>query len=193
MWHSCMGVHAGLPYAMHHLAIHLYTTQHPSTSLITINSTHSGAMSTIPDSQDDDADSVDGFAPHLTQTDAKDSVTLHQLCDHCKTFIDGWKFLKLAKDDIEYIHNVRAGDSDPAHFSTVAQLLQSRDACHMCAMVLSILSCSNLDHNGPVEFRICGDKWKKPPGYLPLILGLGGRKYVQYRWASMYLKCFDGK
>jgi len=26
MWHSCMGAHAGLPDAMHYLAIHRYTT-----------------------------------------------------------------------------------------------------------------------------------------------------------------------
>jgi len=150
-------------------------------------------MSTISDSHDDHADFVDGFAAHPTQTDVKALVMLHQLFDRCKSFVDGWDFVKLVKEDIDDIHDVRAEYSNPAHFSTVAQLLQSRDACHMCVMVLSILDYPNLDHNGPVEFQICKDKWKNPPGYLPLILGLGGLKYVQYRWASMYLKCFNGK
>jgi len=147
-------------------------------------------MSTIPDCHNDDANLVGGYAEDQTQTDAKDSIMLHQLCDRCRSFVDGWDFLKWVKDGIDDIYDVRAG---PTHFATVAQLLQSRDACHMCAMVLSILDYSNLDHKGPVEFQICKDRWKKPPGYLPLILGLGGLKHVQYRWASMYLKCFDGK
>ena len=150
-------------------------------------------MSTISDSHDDHADLVDGFAAHLTQTDAKDSVMLHQLCGHCKSFVDGWDFLKLVPEDIEDIYDVQVESPASTHYSTVAQLLQARDTCHMCAMVLSILDYPNLDHNETVEIRICKDKWEKPPGYLPLILCLGGLKYVQYRWASMYLKCFDGK
>jgi len=193
VWHSCMGAYAGLPDAMHHLAIHLSTTKQPSSSLVAPDRTHSGAMSTISDSHIDDPEFVGGYAEDRTQTDAKDSVILHQLCDRCKSFVDGWNFLRWVKDGIDDIHDVRDEYPNPAHFSTVAQLLQSKDACHLCAMVLSILDYHKLDHNGPVEFMICKDRTRKPPGHLPLILGLGGTKYVQYRWASMYLKCFDGK
>ena len=105
-------------------------------------------MSTIPDCHNDDANLVGGYAEDQTQTDAKDSIMLHQLCDRCRSFVDGWDFLKWVKDGIDDIYDVRAG---PTHFSTVAQLLQSRAACHMYAMVLSILDYSNLDHNQRVQ------------------------------------------
>ena len=151
-------------------------------------------MSNILSPHDADAGSVRDCTANQTQSqDAGDSVMLHQLCGHCKSFVDGWDFLKLVPEDIEDIYDVQVESPASTHYSTVAQLLQARDTCHMCAMVLSILDYPNLDHNETVEIRICKDKWEKPPGYLPLILVLGGLKYVQYRWASMYLKCFDGE
>ena len=146
-------------------------------------------MPTIPSAHDADAGSMRDCTANQTQSqDAGDSVMLHQLCGHCKSFVDGWDFLKLVPEDIESIYDVPVESPRSTHSSTVAQLLQARDTCHMCAMILSILDYHNLEHNRPVYLCICTDRTRKPPGYLPLYIG-----YVRYRWASLYLRCFDGK
>jgi hypothetical protein len=115
-----------------------------------------------------------------------DDVVLHQLCDRCKSFFDGWDFLTWAKDRL-----YNDPPSRRLHFSIVAQLLRSRNSCHMCEMVLSWLNCSNGDPNRPIYF-IIGVIGPYEPDFLPIDLSVGNSPR-RHRWASLYLRYFDGK
>ena len=159
---------------------------------------NTGAMSTIPIAHNAAADGVGSYTAGLSRSqDTNDSVMLHQLCDRCKNFIDGWDLLKWAEEGKDVCNTQIArlelkfySTGYKVRFATVEQLLQSANDCHLCAMVLFRVDRKSTYADPRISFRLGdfeGDD-DESGGFLPLFV----QDYDVLLTAHLYLRFYNG-
>lgn len=159
---------------------------------------NTGAISTTPIAHNADAGGVVSYTAGLSQSqDTDDSVMLHQLCDRCKSFIDGWELLKWAEEgkdvcntQIAQLQRKFYRTGYEVRFATVEQMLQSTDHCHLCTMVLSKVDYDSIYSDPRISFRL-GDFQEdddRSGGFLPLFV----QDYDSLLTAHLYLRFYNG-
>lgn len=65
----------------------------------------------------------------------EDLVPLHQLCNRCRRFFDNWTEMHACFEGPPIVETNLDIKSEILKLCTVAELMESRDACHSCEML----------------------------------------------------------
>jgi hypothetical protein len=143
-------------------------------------------MSTGSEMENNDGNGADTFNTPCPEG----SVPLHQVCDNCQHFFDTWKAFDMVANWNKALLKI---PQEKFELCTVAYLLQSKQTCHFCSMLLSRLK--DPDRAQHVMLYAHGDLYDperddEESDYMGVTVAVS-RNSQRYDFPLLYIKAFN--